>query len=135
MQAVYTTRKNMAQSWRQRATRMPQALRVAVGANTSLVFQKRGEIMDETIYDRSPTERPLSGDLRKGERVRMRGNVAEISNVEPYAQRRNDATGRSKTYGHDLTSDFAGRAVRETAAERRANVKRALRVGLSDGGR
>jgi hypothetical protein len=127
MRAVYTSQKNMAQEWRQTMSRTPGELRRAVGQNTSLVFQSRRKLMNETIYTRAPTERPLTGRLRRSEKVEMAGNVARIKNTAPYAQGRNDATGTSKSFPHDMTSDWAGRSVSGTVAQRRANVRAALR--------
>ncbi len=127
MRAVYTTRARPAKNWEQRMQIAPTRLRQAVGKNTALVAQARKRIMDATIYHRPPTDRPLTGRLKRSETVAMSGTVARIRNTAPYAQKRNDATGISKSYPHDMTSNWAGRAVQETARERSKNVRAAMR--------
>jgi hypothetical protein len=133
LKMVVTTRKNMARTWEQRMRIAPPLLRQAVGKNTRLVFQRRKQLLEETIYQRAPVDRPLTGNLKDSEYVQQLGNVARIGNRAPYAQIRHDMTGQSAKYGHDKTSRWAERAVQETAGERHANVRAAMRRILSQG--
>jgi hypothetical protein len=129
----YTNRKNMAQSYRQRITRAPALLRAANGANVSLVAQARKAILRKKVYERAPTDRPLTENLYRSEQVRFRGLVGEVRNTAPYAQIRDEAQGISKLWGHDKELNFSGGAAEETREQRLENIRNAQRIIMSGG--
>lgn len=122
----------MAAAYRLRATMCAPVMRACQGRQASRVAQARKEILQRKVYNRGDTSRPLSGRLLASERIRFRGPVAEISNVAPYAQIRNDMTGTAKD-GHDLELGFAQGAIEQTAPQNRADVRAAMRSIMASG--
>ena len=122
MRAIYTNRKNMAQSFRSKVVVAPAIFRAINGRNLSLVAAARKRIMEQKLYQRSNNPH-LTRRLIKSEKIRFKGLIGEISNSAPYAQHRNDETGTSKLYGHDKELDFAGGGVQETREERLQNTR------------
>ena len=133
MRAFYRSRKNMATSFRIKATVCRGALRACQGRQVSSVAGARKEILEEKVYRRGDISRPLTRNLINSERIRFRGNVAEISNSAPYVGIRDAATGESELYGHDLELDFAKGAVEKTRVERLADARATVRAVMNAG--
>lgn len=113
------------------ASKLPGKVRAAHGKCGSIVFQKRAEILDETIYERGPQDRPLTGNLKKSEYISFMGNEIRIGNKALYASYRGELMeGTSVVYGHDLESRFASRALIETKEEREKIMKAAVQSAL-----
>lgn len=128
MRAYYTNRKNMAASFRMKMTMAPPLLRACNGRRISRVAKARKEIIQRKVYDRAPTDRPLSETLLESEQIRFRGVIGEVSNTAPYAQIRNDAMGPSVLYGHDKELHFAEGAVEETREENLSDTRATMQA-------
>jgi hypothetical protein len=133
MQVFYRNRKNLSASFRLRARVCQPELRACQGRRVSRVAAKRKEILERKVYERGDTTRPLTRNLINSEQIRLRGPVAEIRNVAPYAGIRDQAEGQSQLYGHDLELHFALGAVQETAKENRDDTRQTLRGVMNAG--
>lgn len=133
MRAYYTNRKNTAASFRMKMTVAPPLLRACNGRRISRVANARKDILQRKVYEREPTDRPLTRHLIESEQIRFRGIVGEVSNTAPYAQHRNDAEGTSVLYGHDKELHFAEGAVGETRLENLTDTRATMRLIMAVG--
>jgi hypothetical protein len=114
----------MAHVYEIRAASVRGEMRKALGAQGKVVYDERKEIMQETIYDREAVfnadKRKLTRRLIDSERIQFAGPRVRLSNIAPYARKRSQMSGISKTFGHKLDSFWPGRAMQQTSARRRA---------------
>ena len=132
MRAFYSSRKATARSFRTKMAVASPALRACNGRRASRVARARKDIMERKLYGRSGNPN-LTRRLVNSEQIRFRGNVAEIRNVAPYAQHRNDEEGTSSQWGHDKELHFAEGAVAETRAENLADARATMRSVMGAG--
>lgn len=129
--STFTTNRSMAATYELRARSVAGGMRRAHGQAASLVFKKRAQLLEETIYRRpalkNAKNRVLTGNLKRSESLAIAGNAFIVTNTAPYANRRHRMTGTSKLFGHDLRSFWAGRAMQETSSQRMAILRAALR--------
>lgn len=131
VKSVFTSNRPMAATYELRTAYVVGGLRKAHGQAASVEYQKRKQLLRETIYNRQqvttpPPTRVLTGRLQRSERLVMAGNVARLENTAPYAKHRHNMSGTSKLYGHQLDSFWAGRAHQYTTSQRNAIYRRAI---------
>jgi hypothetical protein len=131
---VYFAGDRPAELWQMRANHTPVAMRRALGRAIKLLSYERIVQMVDTIYMRGEKPRGrFTYRLRNSEVVYFRGTTASVGNVAKsrkgyaYAQKRHDAKGYSKKYKMRKESQFATKALKNTARERNEIIRDALR--------
>ena len=120
----------MAERFEQRASKLPSGMRQALGQCTSLVFQKRKELIQTTIYKRGP-ERPFTYNLMNSEYIKFEGPVGVVGNSAVYAEWRGETMEGTSVLGYDKSSKYASTAVAQTASMRKKILKTALKRAMS----